>query len=65
MAGGIKVEYYRAIRPGDVLTATRTLSNIYARQGGSGTLVFIEVQMVVTDASGTPVLKELTTRIMR
>jgi hydroxyacyl-ACP dehydratase HTD2-like protein with hotdog domain len=65
MAGGIKVEYHRAIRPGDVLSATRTLTNIYERQGSSGTLVFIEVLMTVTDASGALVLKELTTRIMR
>jgi hydroxyacyl-ACP dehydratase HTD2-like protein with hotdog domain len=65
MAGGLKVEYRRAIRPGDVLTATRTLSNIYERQGSSGTLVFVEVQMRVTDAKGELVLMETTTRIMR
>jgi hydroxyacyl-ACP dehydratase HTD2-like protein with hotdog domain len=65
MAGGLKVEYHRPIRPGDVLTATRTLSNIYERQGSSGTLVFVEVQMRVTDAKGELVLTEKTTRIMR
>jgi hydroxyacyl-ACP dehydratase HTD2-like protein with hotdog domain len=65
MAGGLKVEYHRPIRPGDVLTATRTLSNIYERRGSTGTLAFVEVLMTVTDASGALVLTEKTTRIMR
>jgi hydroxyacyl-ACP dehydratase HTD2-like protein with hotdog domain len=65
MAGGLKVEYHRPIRPGDVLSATRTLASIYERQGASGTLVFVEVLMTVTDAGGELVLKETTTRIMR
>ena len=65
MAGGLKIEYERPIRPGDVLTATRTLSNIYQRQGSTGTLVFVEVETTVTDANGALVLTEKATRIMR
>jgi hydroxyacyl-ACP dehydratase HTD2-like protein with hotdog domain len=65
MAGGLKIEYHRPIRPGDVLTATRTLTDIYERQGSSGALVFVEVLMTVKDASGELVLTEKTTRIMR
>jgi hydroxyacyl-ACP dehydratase HTD2-like protein with hotdog domain len=65
MAGGLKIEYQRPIRPGDVLTATRTLSRIYERQGSAGTLVFVEVLMTVTDANGALVLTEEATRIMR
>jgi hydroxyacyl-ACP dehydratase HTD2-like protein with hotdog domain len=65
MAGGLKIDYHRPIRPGDVLTATRTLADIYEKQGSSGTLVFIEVLMQVVDAAGLAVLSEKTTRIMR
>jgi hydroxyacyl-ACP dehydratase HTD2-like protein with hotdog domain len=65
MAGGLKIEYQRPIRPGDVLTATRTLTRIYERQGSTGTLVFVEVLMTVTGADGALVLTETTTRIMR
>jgi hydroxyacyl-ACP dehydratase HTD2-like protein with hotdog domain len=65
MAGGLKVEYYRSIRPTDVLTATRTLADIREKHGSSGTLVFIDVLMQVVNAAGEPVLTETTTRIMR
>lgn len=65
MAGGLKIEYHRPIRPGDVLTSTRTLTNIYEKQGSSGSLVFIEVVMRIVDASGELVLTEKTTRIYR
>ncbi len=65
MAGGLKIDYHRPIRPGDVLTATRTLANIHEKHGSSGTLVFIEVLMQVVNTAGEPVLTETTTRIMR
>jgi len=65
MAGGLRIEYHRPIRPGDLLSSTRTLTNIYEKQGSSGSLVFVEVVMHVTDATGAPVLSETTTRIYR
>jgi hydroxyacyl-ACP dehydratase HTD2-like protein with hotdog domain len=65
LAGGMKVEYHRAIRPGDLLTANRTLASIYEKQGSSGTLLFFEVTTRVTDANGELVLIETTTRILR
>ena len=65
MAGGLKIEFARALKPGDELTATRTLTNIYSKQGSNGSLVFIEVTMTVTDAAGQLVLTEKTTRIMK
>jgi hydroxyacyl-ACP dehydratase HTD2-like protein with hotdog domain len=63
MAGGLKVRYHRPIRPGDVLTATRTLANIYEKKGSSGSLVFIEVDTRVVDAHGELVLTDKNTRI--
>ena len=65
MAGGLKIDFRRPMCPGDELTATRTLTNIYAKQGSTGTLFFVEVTMQVVDAAGELVLTEKTTRIMR
>lgn len=65
MAGGLKIEYYKAIRPGDVLVATRTLTDIYEKQGSQGPLIFYEVTMDVVAEDGEPVLKQITTRILR
>jgi acyl dehydratase len=65
MAGGIKVEYFRAIHPGDVLVASRTFTNLYEKQGTSGLLIFYEIVMTVTTEKGEPVLTETATRIMR
>jgi hydroxyacyl-ACP dehydratase HTD2-like protein with hotdog domain len=65
MAGGLKIDYYRPIRPGDTLIATRTLSDIYEKQGSSGPLIFYEVVMTVENEAGEPVLTEKATRILR
>ncbi len=65
MAGGLKIEYSRTAVPGDWLTATRTLTDIYEKQGRSGPLIFYEVVMRVTNDAGDDVLTETTTRILR
>ncbi|MEM9313038.1 MAG: MaoC family dehydratase N-terminal domain-containing protein [Pseudomonadota bacterium] len=65
MAGGLQIQYHRKIRPGDWLTATRTLSNIYEKHGRSGPLIFYEVLMEVVSDEGEPVVTEKTTRILR
>jgi hydroxyacyl-ACP dehydratase HTD2-like protein with hotdog domain len=65
MAGGLKIDYHRPIFAGDNLTATRTLTAIYEKQGSQGPLIFYEVVMSVVDDTGAPVLDEKTTRILR
>lgn len=65
MAGGLKIDYYRPIRSGDTLIATRTLTDIYEKQGSSGPLIFYEVIMTVKNEAGEPVLTERATRILR
>jgi hydroxyacyl-ACP dehydratase HTD2-like protein with hotdog domain len=65
MAGGLKIDYHQPIMAGDLLTATRTLTDIYEKQGSQGPLVFYEVVMDVVNESGEPVLTEKTTRIQR
>ena len=47
MAGGLKIAYHRVIRPGDVLLAKRTLTNIWQKDGPSGPLIFYEIVMTV------------------
>jgi len=65
MAGGLEIDYQRRIYPGDTLVGTRTLTDIYEKEGRSGPLIFYEVVLDVTLASGEPVLSEKTTRILR
>lgn len=65
MAGGLKIEYYKPILPGDWLTATRTLTNIYEKQGSKGPLIFYETTMDIVNDSREKVLREVTTRIFR
>lgn len=65
MAGGLHIEYHRPVHPGDWLTATRTLSNIYEKVGRSGPLIFYEVDMDIVDDDGNLVIREKTTRILR
>jgi len=65
MAGGLKLDYFRPIRPGDTLVATRTLTAIYEKHGSSGPLIFYEVTMVVETDTGEAVLTEKATRILR
>ncbi len=65
MAGGLKIDYYREIIPGDVLVSTRVLTDIYEKQGSQGPLIFYEVTMEVAKQSGEPVLSQKTTQILR
>ena len=65
MAGGLQIEYHKPVYPGDWLTATRTLADIYEKQGRSGALIFYEVIMDIHDDAGELVIREKTTRILR
>lgn len=65
MAGGLKIEYFKPVYPGDWLTATRTLTNIYEKVGRSGPLIFYEVVMDVVNDDQELVIREKTTRILR
>jgi hydroxyacyl-ACP dehydratase HTD2-like protein with hotdog domain len=65
MAGGLKIEYHKPIYPGDWLTSKRTLTDIYEKQGRSGSLIFYEVVMDIVNDNGDLVIREKTTRILR
>lgn len=65
MAGGLEIEYLRPILPGQWLTATRTLTDIYEKAGRSGPLIFYEIVMEVRNDDGELAVREKTTRILR
>ncbi|HEY8121222.1 MAG TPA: MaoC family dehydratase N-terminal domain-containing protein [Myxococcota bacterium] len=65
MAGGTELIQHRAIRPGDRLTASSRLTDLYEKSGAQGPLIFSVRTMRVVDASGAPVLEEIQTAIAR
>lgn len=65
MAGGTKTRYFRTVRPGDVLIASRSLVDIYEKSGSQGPLIFLVYKLDVRTESGEPVVEELQTRIVR
>jgi len=65
MAGGSKIEYHRKIYPGDELTATRTLTDMFEKSGRQGPLIFCEVTTSIENATGDPVITQKITRIAR
>ncbi len=65
MAGGIDIEYFRPIRAGDELVATRTLAALYEKDGRRGPLIFYDVVTDIRTRAGEPVLRDTTTRILR
>jgi 3-methylfumaryl-CoA hydratase len=65
MAGGTELIQHRPICPGDRLTATTRLSDLYEKIGQQGPLIFSVRSMRVVDANGAPVLEEIQTAIAR
>ena len=65
MAGGIKQTHQRALKPGDVVLITRTLTDIYAKQGSSGPLIFVVYEIDVITEAGEPIMQETQSRIVR
>jgi 3-methylfumaryl-CoA hydratase len=65
MAGGTELIQHRPIRPGDRLTATSRITDLYEKTGAQGPLIFTVRSMRVTDANGAPVLEEIQTAIAR
>jgi 3-methylfumaryl-CoA hydratase len=65
MAGGTEMIWSRPIRPGDVLTATKTLSGMEEKQGKTGPLILLHYELDVVDADSCLVVKERSTRICR
>jgi len=65
MAGGVTNRYHRPVRAGDVLVLTRTLTDIYEKQGASGSLIFVTYSVRVETEAGELVMEETRRRIFR
>ena len=65
MAGGIKKKYHGKIKPGDILTIERTISDIFEKTGKTGPLIFVVYQINVKNQDGELLLQEEQTRINR
>ena len=65
MAGGLKIDYHQAIYPGDLLTATRTLTDIYEKKGSQGSLIFYEIVTEIVNEKNEKVVSEKNTQILR
>ena len=65
MAGGTEIRQHRPIRPGDVLTGTRKVVDMFEKEGSTGPLIFTVRELAVVDAAGNAVLEESQTSIAR
>lgn len=65
MAGGTEVTQHRAIRPGDVLTGTRKIVDMFEKTGSTGPLIFTVRSLSVVDQDQQLVIEEIQTGISR
>lgn len=65
MAGGMQLQVQRPIRPGDQLTGTHRITDMYEKNGAQGPLIFTVRELRVTDANDELVLVEIQTGIAR
>lgn len=65
LAGGIELEFFTDVRPGDVLTLRTKIVDIYERAGKSGPMVFIIQETTFTNQRNERVAVERMTRITR
>lgn len=65
MAGGTELVIHRAIRPGDRLRGTTTITDMYEKQGSTGPLIFTVRTLSIVLESGEAVIDEIQTAIAR
>ncbi len=65
MAGGTEMRFHRPVKPGDKLVATRSLHDLYEKQGKTGPLIFAVYNLSVENEDGELVMEEKQTRILR
>ena len=65
MAGGTEMTFHRTVHPGDVIVATRSLSDIIEKQGSTGPLILVVYDLRVETEAGELVMEERQTRILR
>lgn len=63
--GGVQVEFFRKLRPGDVLSLQNKVIDIREREGKSGPMVFILIETTYTNQRDEKVAVEVNTIIAR
>jgi len=63
--GGMHIEFFREMRPGDVLTRQYKVLEVSERQGASGSSVFVRIEGTYTNQRGEKVAVEVNTIICR
>lgn len=63
--GGLEIEWFRDMQPGDVLTRQYRVREIFERQGASGPSVFVRIEGTYTNQRGEKVAVEVNTIICR
>jgi 3-methylfumaryl-CoA hydratase len=65
MDGGTDIEFFQPIRVGDVLTGRSKITDIYQKDGRSGSLIFVVRETAFTNQRGEIVLIEKGASILR
>ena len=65
MAGGVRFEFHKKVKPKEVLVFEKTLSDITEKQGKTGPLIFITYLITCKTQAGEMVLEQFQTRILR
>jgi hydroxyacyl-ACP dehydratase HTD2-like protein with hotdog domain len=65
VAGGTEYEFHEHIRPGDTLTATRRIADMYEKQGRSGPMAFVVSETTYRNQHGKVVGVQRFTAIYR
>lgn len=65
VGGGSTFEAGAPVRPGDVITVTKTVEDIYTKDGRSGTLYFVVLDTTYTNQDGKVVARERGTFVNR
>lgn len=62
---GNEIEYFHPIRPGDTMTMTTTLADVYERAGKDGKMVFFIVEVTYRNQRGEVAARARNTTIAR
>ena len=65
MAGGVRFEFHKKVKPNEALVFEKKLSDITEKQGKTGPLIFITYLITCKTKAGEMVLEQFQTRILR
>jgi acyl dehydratase len=65
LGGGSELEFFEPLRPGDVISAKKKITDIYEKEGRSGKLVFTITETTYTNQRGEVVVIDRGTSIAR